>query len=70
MSRHRLAPRNAVPRATTRARIRHAGNARPGGFAAACQQKAARNRTGKVCDDPAGEVSNHLTARGSEIDAA
>jgi hypothetical protein len=24
----------------------------------------------KVCDDPAGEVSNHLTARGGEIDAA
>jgi hypothetical protein len=24
----------------------------------------------KVCDDPAGEVSNHLTARGGEVDAA
>jgi uncharacterized alkaline shock family protein YloU len=26
--------------------------------------------TGKVCDDPAGEVSNLLTARGGEVDAA
>jgi hypothetical protein len=31
-----------VPPTATRARIRHAGAARAGGFAAACEQKAAQ----------------------------
>jgi hypothetical protein len=66
MPRHRLAPRNVVPLQLPAC----ASGMQATRERAACQQKAAQNCTGKVCDDPASEVSNHLTARGGEIDAA